>query len=76
VSGRRADRAPEYRSLQLLPVNSLIRLLLRPRSPISPGTSGVGTFTGPYVFVTDLSFVVELQMCREKYGPDVPVGLF
>jgi len=36
--------------------------------PISPGTSGVGTFTGPYVFVTDLSLRKYFKLSRESMG--------
>ncbi len=37
-------------------------------SPTSPGTSGVGSFTGPYVFVTDLSLRKSFRLPRENMG--------
>ncbi len=68
VSGRRADRAPGVSLAPTAPGQFFNPLAFAAPSPISPGTSGVGTFTGPYVFVTDLSLRKSFRLPRENMG--------
>src|SRR5258708_9298881 len=55
VNGPRADKVPGISLAPAPPGQFFNPLAFMTPSPISPGASGVGTFTGPYVFVTDLS---------------------
>jgi hypothetical protein len=68
VGGRRADRAPGVSLAPTAPGQFFNPLAFVAPSPISPGTSGVGTFTGPYVFVTDLSLRKSFRLPRENMG--------
>jgi hypothetical protein len=65
VSGRRADRVPGVSLAPTAPGQFFNSLAFAAPSPISPGTSGVGTFTGPYVFVTDVSLRKYFKLPRE-----------
>jgi hypothetical protein len=66
VNGRRADRVPGVSLAPTAPGQWFNSAAFANPSPISPGTSGVGTFTGPYVFVTDLSLRKYLKLPREN----------
>ena len=66
VSGRRADRVPGVSLAPTAPGQWFNPAAFANPSPISPGTSGVGTFTGPYVFVTDLSLRKYFKLPREN----------
>src|SRR5216683_2723852 len=68
VSGRRADRAPGVSLAPTAPGQFFNPLAFVAPSRTSPGTSGVGTFTGPYVFVTDLSLRKYFKLPRESMG--------
>ena len=68
VSGRRADRAPGVSLAPTAPGQFFNPLAFVAPSRTSPGTSGVGTFTGPYVFVTDLSLRKYFKLPRENMG--------
>ncbi len=68
VGGRRADRVPGVSLAPTAPGQFFNPLAFATPSPISPGTGGVGTFTGPYVFVTDLSFRKYFKLPRENMG--------
>ena len=66
VNGRRADRVAGV-SLAPTALGQFFNpLAFVAPSPINPGTSGVGTFTGPYVFVTDLSLRKYFKLPREN----------
>ena len=66
VNGRRADRVAGV-SLAPTALGQFFNpLAFVAPSPINPGTSGVGTFTGPYVFVTDLSLRKYFKLAREN----------
>ncbi|HYR85551.1 MAG TPA: carboxypeptidase-like regulatory domain-containing protein [Terriglobia bacterium] len=66
VNGRRADRVPGVSLAPTAPGQWFNPAAFANPSPISPGTSGVGTFTGPYVFVTDLSLRKYFKLPREN----------
>ncbi len=68
VNGRRADRIAGVSLAPTSPGQFFNPLAFKNPSPISPGTSGVGTFTGPYVFVTDLSLRKYFKLPRENMG--------
>lgn len=68
VNGRRADRVPGVSLAPTAPGQFFNPLAFTPPSPLSPGTSRVGSFTGPYVFVTDLSFRKNFKLPRENMG--------
>jgi len=68
VNGRRADRVSGVSLAPTAPGQFFNPLAFKNPSPISPGTSGVGTFTGPYIFVTDLSFRKYFKLPRENMG--------
>jgi hypothetical protein len=68
VNGRRADRVAGVSLAPTAPGQFFNPLAFKNPSPISPGTSGVGTFTGPYVFVTDLSLRKYFKLPRENMG--------
>src|SRR6267154_1081212 len=68
VGGRRADRVPGVSLAPTAPGQFFNPLAFATPSPISPGTDGVGAFTGPYVFVTDLSFRKYFKLPRENMG--------
>jgi hypothetical protein len=66
VNGRRADRVSGVSLAPTAPGQWFNPDAFANPSPISPGTSGVGTFTGPYVFVTDLSLRKYFKLPREN----------
>jgi len=66
VNGRRADRVAGVSLAPTAPGQFFNPLAFVAPSPINPGTSGVGTFTGPYVFVTDLSLRKYFKLPREN----------
>jgi len=66
VNGRRADRVSGVSLAPTAPGQWFNPLAFGNPSTISPGTSGVGTFTGPYVFVTDLSLRKYFKLPREN----------
>ena len=68
VNGRRANRVAGVSLAPTAPGQFFNPLAFAIPSPISPGTDGVGTFTGPYVFVTDLSFRKYFKLPREGMG--------
>jgi len=68
VSGRRADRVPGVSLAPTAPGQFFNPLAFAAPSQTSPGTSGVGTFTGPYVFVTDLSLRKNFRLPKENMG--------
>jgi hypothetical protein len=68
VNGRRADRVPGVSLAPTAPGQFFNPLAFVVPSRTSPGTSGVGTFTGPYAFVTDLSFRKYFKLPRENMG--------
>jgi Carboxypeptidase regulatory-like domain len=68
VGGRRADRVPGVSLAPIAPGQFFNPAAFKAPSPISPGTDGVGDFTGPYVFVTDLSFRKYFKLPRENMG--------
>src|SRR6266446_3471290 len=68
VGGRRADRVAGVSLAPTAPGQFFNPLAFKNPSPISPGTSGVGTFTGPYAFVTDLSLRKYFKLPRESMG--------
>jgi len=68
VNGRRANRVAGVSLAPTAPGQFFNPLAFAIPSPISPGTDGVGTFTGPYVFVTDLSFRKYFKLPRESMG--------
>ncbi len=68
VGGRRADRVPGVSLAPTAPGQFFNPAAFKAPSPTSPGTDGVGDFTGPYVFVTDLSFRKYLKLPRESMG--------
>jgi hypothetical protein len=68
VTGRRADRVLSVSLAPTAPGQWFNPLAFANPSPISPGTSGVGSFTGPYIFVTDLSLRKNLKLPRENMG--------
>jgi len=66
VNGRRANRVPGVSLAPTAPGQWFNPAAFANPSPISPGTSGVGTFTGPYIFVTDLSLRKYFKLPREN----------
>jgi hypothetical protein len=68
LGGRRADRVPGVSLAPTSPGQFFNPLAFKAPSPISPGTDSVGSFTGPYVFVTDLSFRKYFKLPRESMG--------
>ena len=68
VGGRRADRVPGVSLAPTAPGQFFNPAAFKAPSPTSPGTDGVGDFTGPYVFVTDLSFRKYFKLPRESMG--------
>src|SRR6266852_3768095 len=66
VNGRRADRVAGVSLAPTVPGQWFNPAAFANPSPINPGTSGVGTFTGPYVFVTDLSLRKYFKLPREN----------
>src|SRR5216684_2168905 len=68
LGGRRADRVAGVSLAPTAPGQFFNPLAFGAPSPISPGTSGVGTFTGPYAFVTDLSLRKYFKLPRENRG--------
>jgi len=68
VNGRRANRVSGVSLAPTVPGQWFNPAAFANPSPISPGTSGVGTFTGPYVFVTDLSLRKYFKLPRENMG--------
>jgi hypothetical protein len=66
VNGRRADRVPGVSLAPTVPGQWFNPAAFAIPSPINPGTSGVGTFTGPGVFVTDLSLRKYFKLPREN----------
>jgi hypothetical protein len=68
VNGRRADRVAGVSLAPTAPGQFFNPLAFTTPSPTSPGTDGVGSFTGPYIFVTDLSLRKYLQLPRENMG--------
>jgi len=66
VNGRRADRVAGVSLAPTAPGQWFNPAAFAIPSPISPGTSGVGTFTGPYVFVTDLSVRKYFKLSKEN----------
>jgi len=65
---RRADRVAGVSLDPTNPNQFFNPLAFAAPSPISPGTSGVGSLTGPYVFVTDLSLRKTFKLPRENMG--------
>jgi hypothetical protein len=68
VNGRRANRVAGVSLAPTAAGQFFNPLAFAIPSPISPGTDGVGTFSGPYVFVTDLSFRKYFKLPRESMG--------
>jgi hypothetical protein len=66
VNGRRANRVPGVSLAPTAPGQWFNPAAFANPSPISPGTSGVGTFTGPYIFLTDLSLRKYFKLPREN----------
>jgi len=68
VNGRRANRVPGVSLAPIAPGQWFNPAAFANPSPTSPGTDGVGTFTGPYIFVTDLSLRKYFKLPRESMG--------
>jgi len=68
VNGRRADRVAGVSLAPTTPGQFFNPAAFKNPSPTSPGTDSVGGFTGPYVFVTDLSFRKYFKLPRESMG--------
>jgi Carboxypeptidase regulatory-like domain len=68
VNGRRADRFPGVSLAPTAAGQWFNPAAFANPSATSPGTSGVGGFTGPYVFVTDLSLRKTFRLPRENMG--------
>jgi len=66
VNGRRANRVPGVSLAPTVPGQWFNPAAFANPSAISPGTGGVGTFTGPGVFVTDLSLRKYFKLPREN----------
>jgi hypothetical protein len=68
VNGRRANRVAGVSLDPTAPGQWFNPAAFANPSTISPGTSGVGAFTGPYIFVTDLSLRKTFKLPRENMG--------
>jgi hypothetical protein len=68
VNGRRADRVAGISLAPIARGQFFNPAAFKNPSPTSPGTDSVGGFTGPYVFVTDLSFRKYFKLPRESMG--------
>ncbi len=68
VNGRRANRVPGVSLAPTVAGQWFNPAAFANPSPTSPGTDGVGSFTGPYVFVTDLSLRKSFKLPRENMG--------
>jgi hypothetical protein len=68
VNGRRANRVAGVSLDPTTPGQWFNPAAFANPSTISPGTSGVGAFTGPYIFVTDLSLRKTFKLPRENMG--------
>ncbi len=68
VGGRRADRVAGVSLAPTAPGQFFNPLAFANPSAISPGTDSVGSFTGPYSFVTDLSLRKYFKLPRENMG--------
>jgi len=68
VNGRRANRVAGVSLAPTAPGQWFNPAAFANPSATSPGTSGVGTFTGPYIFVTDLSLRKYFKLPRENMG--------
>ncbi len=66
VNGRRANMVSGVSLAPTVPGQWFNPAAFANPSPTSPGTSGVGAFTGPYVFVTDLSLRKYFKLSREN----------
>ena len=66
VNGRRANRVPGVSLAPTVAGQWFNPAAFANPSPTSPGTDGVGSFTGPYVFVTDLSLRKSFKLPREN----------
>jgi hypothetical protein len=66
VNGRRANRVPGVSLAPTVAGQWFNPAAFANPSATTPGTDGVGSFTGPYVFVTDLSLRKSFKLPREN----------